>query len=32
MRRELPPTAQPFHIPTPVNDGRALPLAATATA
>ena len=31
MRRELPPTAQPFNIPTPVNDGRALPLA-TATA
>jgi fatty acid desaturase len=31
VRRELPPTAQPFNIPTPVNDGRALPLA-TATA
>ena len=23
VRRELPPTAQPFNIPTPVNDGRA---------
>jgi fatty acid desaturase len=31
VRRELPPTAQPFNIPTHVNDGRALPLA-TATA
>jgi fatty acid desaturase len=31
VRRELPPTAQPFNIPTPANDGRALPLA-TATA
>ena len=31
MRRELPPTAQPFNVPTPVSDGRALPLA-TATA
>jgi fatty acid desaturase len=31
VRRELPPTAQPFNIPTTANDGRALPLA-TATA
>jgi fatty acid desaturase len=26
VRRELPATANPFHIPAPLNDGRALPL------
>ena len=26
VRRELPPTAQPWHIPIPAADGRALPL------
>jgi fatty acid desaturase len=31
IRRELPPTASPFHIPTSALDGRALPLVATAS-
>jgi fatty acid desaturase len=31
VQRELPATASPFHVPAPVNDGRALPLTAAAT-
>ena len=30
VRRVLPDTANPFHVPTPVNDGRALPLTSAA--
>ena len=32
VRRELPPGAAPFYEPAPLNDGRALPLAAAAAA
>ena len=32
MRRELLPGAAPFNEPTPLNDGRALPLPAATTA
>jgi hypothetical protein len=30
VRRGLPATAHPFHIPAPSNDGRALPLTTAA--
>jgi fatty acid desaturase len=32
VRRELPPGAAPFNVPTPLNDGRGLPLTAVAAA